>query len=182
MLCSWVGGNLLHCCGMFSSTSGLSLVAQTVKASAYNAGDLGSIPGLGRSPGEGNSSPLQYSCLENPMNREAWQAAGHGVTKSRTRLSDFTFTFWSLHLLRACNTPPQSWESKTSPNTAKHCQCSLADKTAQVENYCPNKTFQHMDKYQAENVHYGIVYKSKTLETIQLYFNRRKDKCLDTSL
>ena len=45
MLCSWVGGNLLHCCGMFSSTSGLSLVAQTVKASAYNVGDLGSIPG-----------------------------------------------------------------------------------------------------------------------------------------
>ena len=61
------------------------------KASTYNAGDLGSIPGLGRSPGEGNSSPLQYSCLENPMNREAWQAAGHGVTKSRTRLSNFTF-------------------------------------------------------------------------------------------
>ena len=67
MLCSWVGGNLLHHCGMFSSTSGLSLVAQTVKASAYNAGDLGSIPGLGRSPGEGNGKLFQYSCLENSM-------------------------------------------------------------------------------------------------------------------
>ena len=44
-----------------------SLVAQMVKASVYNAGDLGSIPGLGRSPGEGNGNPLQYSCLENPM-------------------------------------------------------------------------------------------------------------------
>ena len=42
------------------------------KASAYNAGDLGSIPVLGRSPGEGNGNPLHYSCLENPMDREAW--------------------------------------------------------------------------------------------------------------
>ena len=50
-----------------------SLVAQTVKASAYNVGDLGSIPGLGRSPEEGNGNPLQYSCLENPMHRGAWQ-------------------------------------------------------------------------------------------------------------
>ena len=61
-----------------------------VKASACNAGDLGSIPGLGRSPGEGNSNPLQYSCLENPMDRGAWWATLHGVAKSRTRLSDFT--------------------------------------------------------------------------------------------
>ena len=49
-----------------------SLVAQTVKASAYSAGDLGSIPGLERSPGEGNGYPLQYSCLENPMDGGAW--------------------------------------------------------------------------------------------------------------
>ena len=49
-----------------------------VKASAPNAGGLGSIPGSGRSPGEGNGNPLQYSCLENPMDREAWQAAVHG--------------------------------------------------------------------------------------------------------
>ena len=58
-----------------------------VKASACNAGDLGSIPGLGRSPGEGSGNPLQYSCLENPMDRGAWRATAHGVTKSRTRLS-----------------------------------------------------------------------------------------------
>ena len=63
------------------------------KASACNAGDPGSIPGLGRSPGEGNGNPLQYSCLENPMDRGAWWATVHGVAKSRTRLSDFTFTF-----------------------------------------------------------------------------------------
>ena len=49
-----------------------SLVAQTVKASAHNVGDLGSIPELGRSPGEGNGNPLQYSCLENPMDGEAY--------------------------------------------------------------------------------------------------------------
>ena len=46
-----------------------------------NAGDMGSIPGLGRSPGEGNGKPLQYSCLENPMDRGDWQAIVHGVTK-----------------------------------------------------------------------------------------------------
>ena len=63
------------------------------KASAYNAGDLGSIPGLGRFPGEGNGNPLQYSCLENPMDGGAWcrPLTVHGVTKSRARLSDFTF-------------------------------------------------------------------------------------------
>ena len=50
-----------------------------VKASAHNAGDLGSIPGSGRSPGEGNGTPLQFSCLENPMDGGAWWATVHGV-------------------------------------------------------------------------------------------------------
>ena len=54
------------------------------KASAYNAGDPGLIPGLGRPPGEGSGNPLQYSCLENPMDRGAWWAAVHEVTKSWT--------------------------------------------------------------------------------------------------
>ena len=67
-----------------------------VKASASNAGDLGSIPGSGRSPGEGNGNPLQYSCLENPMDGGAWWATAHGVAKSRTRLSDCTFTFFQV--------------------------------------------------------------------------------------
>ena len=61
--------------------------------SACNAGDLGSIPGSGRSPGEGNGNPLQYSCLENPMDGGDWWATVHGVAKSQTLLSDFTFTF-----------------------------------------------------------------------------------------
>ena len=63
------------------------------KASACNVGDLGLIPGLGRSPGEGNGNPLQFSCLENLMDGGAWWATIHGVSKSWTRLSDFTFTF-----------------------------------------------------------------------------------------
>ena len=54
------------------------------KPSAYNAGDPGSIPGLGRSPGEGNGNPLQYSCLDNPMDGGAWQVIVHGVAKSWT--------------------------------------------------------------------------------------------------
>ena len=58
------------------------------KEPACNAGDLGSIPGLGRSPGEVNGYPLQYSCLENPMNRRAWWAIDHGVTKIQTQLRD----------------------------------------------------------------------------------------------
>ena len=62
------------------------------KASACNAGDLGLIPGLGRSPGEGNGNPFQYSCLKNPMDRGAWWAIVHGVAKSWTWLSNFTHT------------------------------------------------------------------------------------------
>ena len=58
------------------------------KESACDAGDLGSTPGLGRSPGGGHGNPLQCSYLENPMDRGAWWAAVHGVTKGRTRLSD----------------------------------------------------------------------------------------------
>ena len=60
--------------------------------SAYNVGDLGSIPGSGRSPGEGNDNPLQYSCLENPMDQGAWWATVQGVTKSGPLLSHFHFS------------------------------------------------------------------------------------------
>ena len=63
-------------------------MAQMVKNLPANTGDAGSIPGSGRSPGEGNGNPLQYSYLENPMDRGAWQATVHGVSKSRTQLSD----------------------------------------------------------------------------------------------
>ena len=76
------------------------------KVSAYNAGDLGSIPGSGRSPGERNGTPLRYSCLENPMDQGAWWATVHRVAKSWTRLSDFT----SLHFTsKQC---PRVWQRK----------------------------------------------------------------------
>ena len=58
--------------------------------------DLGSIPGLGRSPGEGNGNPLQYSCLENPLDKGAWWATVHGVSKSQTGLNDEYFDFHCL--------------------------------------------------------------------------------------
>ena len=58
------------------------------KESTCNAGDLSLIPGSGRYPGEGNGNALQYSCLENSIDRGAWQASVHGLEKSQTRLSD----------------------------------------------------------------------------------------------
>ena len=58
------------------------------KESTSNSGDLGLIPGLGRSPGEGNGNSLQYSCLENPMDRGAWRATVHGVAESQTQLGN----------------------------------------------------------------------------------------------
>ena len=61
-----------------------------LRQSAYNAGDLGLIPGLGRSPEEGNGYPLQYSCLENPMDRGGWCATVHRVAKSQTRLKQLS--------------------------------------------------------------------------------------------
>ena len=72
------------------------------KESAWNSGDAGLTPGLRRSTGEGNGNPLQYSCLENPMDGEAWLATVHGVIKSWTWLSDFTFTLWWLRQSRIC--------------------------------------------------------------------------------
>ena len=78
--------------------SSLSICGSDNKASVYNAGDPGLSPGLGRSPGEGNGNPFQYCCLENPMDRGAWLATVYGVAKSRTRLSDFTFTqYWEKY-------------------------------------------------------------------------------------
>ena len=59
-----------------------------VKTLPVTAGDVGSIPGLRGSPGKGNGNPLQYSCLENTMDRGAWQATVHGVTNSQTQLSN----------------------------------------------------------------------------------------------
>ena len=75
---------------------GASQVALVVKSPPASAGDIRdrvSIARLGKSPGEGNGNPLQYSCLEHPMDGGAWQATVHGVSKSWTGLNDFTFTY-----------------------------------------------------------------------------------------
>ena len=63
-------------------------MVKNLPANGGDTGDVGSIPGSGRSPREGNDNPLQYSCLENPMDRGTWRATVHRVAKSRTRLSD----------------------------------------------------------------------------------------------
>ena len=92
---TWEPALLLHKWASNSAVSGPVPLAKAshvtgsgAKESVHNAEDSGSIPGSGRSPGEGNDYPLQYSCLENPMDREAWQATVHEITKSWTRLSD----------------------------------------------------------------------------------------------
>ena len=73
---------------MFDGASQVALMVENPPANAGDLRDAGSIPGSGRSPGEGHGNPLQYSCLENPMDRGAWWATAHGVAKSQTRLSD----------------------------------------------------------------------------------------------
>ena len=85
----FLGLQKYHCRWWLQSWNGFPGGSE-VKVSACNAGDLSLIPGPGRSPGEGNGNPFQYSCLENPMDRGAWWV--HRVAKSQTRLSDFTFT------------------------------------------------------------------------------------------
>ena len=85
---------------MYKDSPGGSVV-KNLPASAEDARDVGLIPGWGRSPGEGNGNPLQYSCLGNPMARGAWQAMVHGVTKSWTQLSDQHMTcymYFNTHI------------------------------------------------------------------------------------
>ena len=86
---------------------GASQVALVVKNLPANVRDVGSIPGWGRSPGGRHGNPLQYSCPENSMDRGAWWATVHGVTKSRTQLSNYTFT-----------SPPTPW---APASLASHC-------------------------------------------------------------
>ena len=96
---------MLRKCGLCDSSS-LKFVrivifwgfpgGSVVKNLPAKAGDAGSIPGLGRSPGEENGNPLQYSCLEIPMDRGVWQATVHGFTKSQTQLSNEQQQFYIL--------------------------------------------------------------------------------------
>ena len=97
-------------------TSQMVPVVKNPPASAGDVRDVGLIPGLGRSPGIGNGNPLWYSCLENPMNREAWWATAHGITKNQTQVSthalfipsclvDFTEVFTGMNdsVLNPCS-------------------------------------------------------------------------------
>ena len=80
-------------------------VAPMVKSPSAHAGDLrdvGLIPGSGRSPGRQQGNPLQYSCLENPMDREAWRATVRRVSKSRTRLRWLSIHRWIQHAIQDC--------------------------------------------------------------------------------
>ena len=85
-LCYWVTWRI-RVFGTYRE-KGASQVVLVVKNPAANAGDAGSIPGLGRSPGGGHGNPLLYTCLENPMDRGVWQATIHMIAKSQTRLSN----------------------------------------------------------------------------------------------
>ena len=73
---------------LYAGASQVVLVVKNLPANAGDITDTGSIPGSERSPGEGHGNPLQYSSLENPMDREVWWATVRGVTKNQTRLSD----------------------------------------------------------------------------------------------
>ena len=86
------------------------------KESACNAGDLGSIPGSGRSPGEGNGNPLQYSCLENLMDRGAWRATVHGVTRVGHDLATKLPTILGPSLVaQRVKCLPAMWETRFHP-------------------------------------------------------------------
>ena len=91
-MAGWTDDSFIHvvknCTGFPGGSDG--------KEFSCSAGDLGSIPQLGRSPGEGNGYPLQHSCLENSMDRGAWRATVHDITKNQTRLSDYHFHFQRL--------------------------------------------------------------------------------------
>ena len=90
MFCSRADTNALICTVVHHHVLSCSSVG---KASTCNEGDLGSIPGSGRSPGEGNGNPLQYSCLENPMDRGTWQATFHGIARVGHDLALFFFLY-----------------------------------------------------------------------------------------
>ena len=89
------------------------------KESACSAGDAGLIPGSGRSPGEGNGNPLQYSCLENPIDRGAWQATVHGFTKSWTRRNDEHLTSPGTDIVTISRMRKPTWKIKWLPQVTQ---------------------------------------------------------------
>ena len=112
--CYWLVGDSIQVPQGFPGSS-------DSKESACNAGDTGSIPGSGRSPGEGNGNPLQCSCPKNPMDRRAWWATVCGVSKNGTRLNN-TFTFRSCRQFFA-SWPPQAVHNLNVFLSAGHLEC-----------------------------------------------------------
>ena len=112
------------------------------KESACNAGDLGLIPGSGRSPGEGNSNPLQYSCLENPMEGGVWQAlCDHGVIKvghdRATSLRSFMDWSWSFLHFVLSHTPSCLCSRHTTAHSTWPCHVVSMSLTSARATFCP---------------------------------------------
>jgi len=117
------------------------------KVSTCNEGDLGSIPGSGRSPGEENGTPLQYSCLENPMDGGAWEAAVHGVVKSRTWLSEFTsLHFWEdLEKGKATHSSILAWRIPWTVHGVAKSRTQLSDFHFTLFHFTVNKFSAYID-------------------------------------
>ena len=107
-----VAQSCLTLCDPMDWASQAALVIKNPPTNARDVRYAGSIPGSGRSPGEGNGNPLQYSCLEKPMDRGAWQPTVHGVTKSRTQLK-----LLSTHGLQHARLPCPSPSSRVCPDS-----------------------------------------------------------------
>ena len=116
------------------------------KESAYNAGDPGLIPGLGRCPGERNGNPLQYSCLENPMDRGAWQATAHGVKRIGHNLATKPpppLVRTTQRLQGRCSVGKiciLSWVSQSVSSTIQSCLTLRPCRLQQVRLPCPSPT------------------------------------------
>ena len=116
------------------------LVVKNPPANAGNARDMSLITGSGRSPGEGNGNTLQYSCLEDSMDRGAWWAIVHGLTKSQTWLSDYS---WKLHNFVFFNTYVQNEDSRFLFS----CTCTHTHMTSHTHAYTYIITHVHKHMY-----------------------------------
>ena len=119
------------------------------KVSAYSVGNTGSIPGLGRSTGEGNGNPLQYSCLENSMDWGAWWATVHGIAKSRTRLSNFTLAGSEEASCHVINCLWRRLFCKEQPTARKELRFS-GKQAGKVVNSASNHIRLEVDPYQMD--------------------------------
>ena len=136
-------------------------MVKNLLANAGNIRDRGSIPELGRTLGEGNGNPLQYSCLENPMDRGAWWATVHRVAKSQTQLRDFTFTFKETKDLYIENYKTLMKEIKEDTNRWRNIPCSWIGRINIVKmSITTQSNLQtQCNPYQATN---GIFHRTKT--------------------